>query len=145
MHLIVDGFGGDPARLQNAALIHHFLDTYPAAIGMTKIAPAKVFTYIGVKSEDWGVSGFVIIAESHISIHTFPERSYVNIDVFSCKEFDAEAVAADVQELFQFDRTEWRVLHRGLEYPHNLTPALRTAREERLQVAAATVKVTGHE
>jgi len=145
MHLIVDGFGGDPARLQNAELIHHFLDTYPAAIGMTKIAPAKVFTYIGVKPEDWGVSGFVIIAESHISVHTFPERRYVNVDIFSCKEFDVETVVADVQELFQFDRLEQRVLHRGLEYPHQLAPALEAAKEERLQVAAATVRVAGDE
>ena len=89
MHLVIDGYGCDPGQLADMEHVRRFLDAYPDAIGMTKISVPSVQTYRGPVPEDWGVSGFVIIAESHISVHTFPDRAYVNVDVFSCKEFDA--------------------------------------------------------
>ena len=88
MHLVIDGHNGDRQRLQDPDVVHRFLDEYPDALGMTKITPPHVYTYHGPQPGDWGVSGFVLIAESHISVHTFPDRGYVNIDVFSCKEFN---------------------------------------------------------
>lgn len=115
MHLIIDGFGANPTILENEELIYRFLDEYPSRIDMTKVAPPYVFRYVGSKPQDWGVSGFVVIAESHISIHTFPERQLVNIDVFSCKEFDAERVLEDVRARFEFTEMETHVLDRGLE------------------------------
>ncbi|MBI2908844.1 MAG: adenosylmethionine decarboxylase [Chloroflexi bacterium] len=116
MHLIVDGYGGDVQKMQDLETIYTFLDNYPAQIGMTKIAPPYVFRYIGSKPQDWGISGFVLIAESHISVHTFPERAYINIDMFSCKEFDAEKAIRDLQESLGLDKVRVTVLDRGLEY-----------------------------
>jgi len=115
MHLIIDGFGANPSILENEELIYHFLDEYPSRIDMTKVAPPYVFRYVGTKPQDWGVSGFVVIAESHISIHTFPERRLVNVDVFSCKEFDAERVIKDIRAQFELTELETRLLDRGLE------------------------------
>ncbi len=89
MHLIVDGYGGDVGVMEDPDALFRFLDEYPDAIGMTKITTPQVYTYAGRKPEDNGLSGFVLIAESHISVHTFPRRQYINIDVFSCMEFDA--------------------------------------------------------
>ena len=118
MHLIIDGFGGNPRILESEELIYQLLDHYPSRIGMTKIAPPYVFRYLGSKPEDWGISGFVIIAESHISIHTFPERCLVNIDVFSCKDFDSEQVIKDIQAKFELTELRSYLLDRGLEYSH---------------------------
>jgi len=118
MHLIIDGFGGNSRILESEELIYQLLDHYPSRIGMTKIAPPYVFRYLGSKPEDWGISGFVIIAESHISIHTFPERCYVNIDVFSCKDFDSEQVIKDIQAKFELTELRSYLLDRGLEYSH---------------------------
>jgi S-adenosylmethionine decarboxylase len=115
MHLIIDGFGANPRILENEELIYHFLDEYPSRIDMTKVAPPHVFRYVGSKPQDWGVSGFVVIAESHISIHTFPERRLVNVDVFSCKEFDAERVIKDIRAQFELTEVETHLLDRGLE------------------------------
>ena len=98
MHLVVDGYGADPGKLTDEDLLFAFLDEYPAAIGMTKMIAPQVYTYRGRTPEDWGLSGFVLIAESHISVHTFPDRGYVNIDVFSCKEFDADASLEEREE-----------------------------------------------
>ena len=116
MHLIVDGVGGDPEKLKDVDRIYRFLDDYPSALQMTKITAPHVYTYRGAKADDWGVSGFVLIAESHISIHTFPERRYVNIDIFSCKEFDAEASLEDVKATFSLPNVKVWILERGLEY-----------------------------
>ena len=90
MHLIIDGYGSDRTILQDQVFLRHMLDTYPTQIGMTKITEPFVFKYDGGKPEEWGISGFVVIAESHISFHTFVERSFINLDVFSCRDFDTE-------------------------------------------------------
>jgi S-adenosylmethionine decarboxylase len=116
MHLIIDGFGSNRELLESEELVYQFLDDYPAQIGMTKVAPPHVFRYIGSKPQDWGISGLVIIAESHISIHTFPERCYVNIDVFSCKDFDAEQAIQDIQAKLELTKLRSYLLNRGLEY-----------------------------
>ena len=96
--------------------MYSFLDEYPHAIGMTKIIPPQVYTYHGKTAEDWGVSGFVLIAESHISIHTFPERQYVNIDIFSCKDFDATSSLDDVKRTFDLPEVKVWTLDRGIDY-----------------------------
>jgi S-adenosylmethionine decarboxylase len=116
MHLIIDGFGANRKMLESEDIIYDLLDRYPSQIGMTKVAPPQVFKYVGSKPEDWGISGFVLIAESHISIHTFPERCFVNIDIFSCKDFDSEYAIQELKAIFEFDEIQKYLLNRGLEY-----------------------------
>ena len=99
-HLMLDGYGCDRQRLEDISLIYNFLSEYPAQIKMTKIMPPYVFRYEAENSEDWGISGFVLIAESHISIHTFPDKNYLSLDIFSCKEFDSDHAFSDVNNLF---------------------------------------------
>ena len=117
MHLVIDGYGADPELLQDEATICQLLDIYPERIGMTKVSAPHVFRYVGAKPEDWGVSGFVVIAESHIAIHTFVERGLVNIDVFSCKAFDAGHVIHFFRDHFRLSKVNTFILRRGLEYP----------------------------
>lgn len=111
-HLVVDAFVADGQRLGDVAAIFDLLDTLPARIGMTKIAPPYVFRYSGVKPEDWGVTGVVIIAESHISIHTFAEHKRFHLDVFSCKPFDVDMVRERVSDLFGVTDFTAAVVHR---------------------------------
>lgn len=116
MHLIIDGYGAPEEPLKDADFIYRFLDDYPDKIGMTKITQPHVYTYVGATPQDWGVSGFVLIAESHISIHTFPDRNYLNIDVFSCKEFDSDTALSFLKGHFSLDSARSWVLDRGLEH-----------------------------
>jgi S-adenosylmethionine decarboxylase len=123
MHLVIDGYSSNSDILQSEEFIYHFLDQYPAKIGMTKISSPYVTKYVGIKPEDWGVSGFVLIAESHISIHTFVERSYVNVDVFSCKDFDADWVITDLRDSLQLTEARTFLLNRdkaGLSHLHQV-------------------------
>ncbi|MBM3166219.1 MAG: S-adenosylmethionine decarboxylase proenzyme [Chloroflexi bacterium] len=112
MHLIIDGYGTNPEIMQDERFIHDLLDSYPARIGMTKIAGPTVFRYVGTNPKDWGISGIVFIAESHISLHTFAERCYINIDVFSCKDFDADRVVKDIADKFQLTTFTSRLVNR---------------------------------
>ena len=134
-HLMMDGYGCDKKKLRDLNLIYRILDELPARIGMTKIMPPYVFKYSGLKPEDWGLSGFVLIAESHISIHTFPEKSFVSVDIFSCKAFDAEFAATYFKEVFGMEKVETTVLDRGTEFPKDLNGASRLVRQERRRVA----------
>ena len=135
MHVTIDGYGGDPQKLADENLVRAFLDLCPSAIGMTKIAPPYVCRYSGAKPEDWGISGFVLIAESHISAHTFPEHGYLWVDVFSCKTFDADEAIDDIRERFQLREWQVHTLPRGLEFPHSVTAAAPLATSERYRVA----------
>lgn len=115
MHLIVDGFVSQRHVLEDEKAIYRFLDEYPAKIGMKKISSPQVFRYVGEKRDDWGISGFVFIAESHLSIHTFVERLFVNVDIFSCKDFDAEQVIRDLQAWLKFTHFQSKLLDRSWE------------------------------
>lgn len=76
---------------------HHLVDLYNAtnlddeeliAAALVKTAEACGATVIDVKMHKFGggggVTGVVLLAESHISIHTWPESGYAAIDVFAC-------------------------------------------------------------
>ena len=116
MHLLIDGYGADPERLWDQSFLRNFLDEYPVRLGMTKITDPKVLRYNAPVESDSGITGFVVIAESHISVHTFPHRRYVNIDIFSCKSFDSEKALREVQDIFGLQRVKSWLVDRGLEH-----------------------------
>lgn len=134
-HLVLDGYGGSYESLTDLSLIYRFLDECPERIRMTKIMPPYVFKYSGANPKDWGVSGFVLIAESHISIHTFPEKGYLSIDVFSCQDFDPKAVIAFAEELFGLSHYEHQLFDRGSEFPHDMIRSARIVETERLHLS----------
>ncbi|MGQ9546567.1 MAG: S-adenosylmethionine decarboxylase [Dehalococcoidia bacterium] len=115
MHLIIDGYSSNQKILRDEDFLRKWLEDYPARIGMSRISPPYVIRYIGPVLEDWGISGFVFIAESHIAVHTFVERNYVNIDVFSCKDFDTDKVMKDCCQGFQL--LKWRTCLIDREWP----------------------------
>ena len=123
MHVIIDGYGGDPEQLADENVVSAILDQYPTDMGMTKIAPPTVVRYRGTNPEDWGVSGYVMIAESHISIHTFPERRLIWADIFSCKGFDHAPIVEDLKQRFGFREMQVSIIERGLEAAPVAAPA----------------------
>jgi S-adenosylmethionine decarboxylase len=115
MHLIIDGYSSHRELLRDEGFLRKWLEEYPARIGMTRISPPYVLRYIGPVLDDWGISGFVFIAESHIGVHTFAEKDYVNIDVFSCKDFNTDKAVEDFREGFQLSRLRTCLIDR--EWP----------------------------
>ena len=68
MHLLVDGYTSDNDLLKDARKISGLLNAIPGEIGMTQISEPIVTEYLDeASSTDWGLSGFVLIAESPVS------------------------------------------------------------------------------
>lgn len=131
-HLMVDGYNASYEKLASIEAVTNFLETLPEKIGMTKIMPPYVFKYDGgEKPEDWGISGFVIIAESHISIHTFPEKNYFSIDIFSCKEFNIDEAIQIIKSYFETEDLEIRTTQRGTEFPRDISIATSITQSQR--------------
>ena len=89
-HITLDLKGCPKDILSNYQLHFDYLKNIPELIQMTPITQPYVFPYEGLVPEDKGITGIVIIAESHISVHSFEDKGYCFIDIFSCKPFDYE-------------------------------------------------------
>ena len=136
-HLILEAYGCPKNLLADLGLVSQTLDAYPEQLDMTKIMPPYVFKYQGTVPDDWGVSGIVLIAESHISIHTFPDKQFVTLDIFSCREFDVEAAVEYFSGIFQPEIVDKQLLMRGREFPRSIGKAGNIIESERLRLAAA--------
>ena len=79
-----------------------------------------------------GVSGVVVIAESHVTVHTWPEFGYAAIDIFTCGEtIDPWAVMRYLEAEFGAESVSSMELKRGL-FPEKVTHKLEEAVCERL-------------
>ncbi len=119
-HLMIDGHHAEKSKLEDKEFIHGLLEKLPLEMDMHKIMPVHVMDVTGSHPEDSGITGVVIVAESHIAIHTFPEKRFVSLDVFSCKDFDTQKAVSSLVEAFQIGRFETHLINRGKEFPHDL-------------------------
>ena len=106
VHLMLELYGCDRELLSNEPLVRRVLDEYPARVGMEKMSPVYLSQIETSNPLDAGLSGFVIIAQSHISLHAWPEYGEVDIDICSCKEFSQEDAIAFAKEMFRTDDVE---------------------------------------
>jgi S-adenosylmethionine decarboxylase len=63
-------------------------------VSAAKEAQATIIDISFHEFNPFGISGMVIIAESHLSIHTWPEYSYAAVDIFTCGDLIKPEVAA---------------------------------------------------
>ncbi|MFH1387440.1 MAG: S-adenosylmethionine decarboxylase [bacterium] len=104
--LILDCFGCPKEKLADMATVFTALDKMPAKLGMDSKAEPKVFSYSGEGIENDGVSGVIMVNESHISIHTFPDKGQAFVSIFSRQEFDPEAAKQELIRLFEAKKHE---------------------------------------
>ena len=116
-HVMLDLYGCSPGLLENESFLRDVLDQYPTHIGMQKVGPVEL-RYIETNNPlDDGFSGFVIIATSHVSLHAWAPYRMVNMDIFSCEDFDVAQVVAFARKLFQTDDVEVHVVQRATRSP----------------------------
>src|SRR5882757_8247173 len=144
VHLMLELYNIEREILSNEPLVRSVLDEYPSRIGMEKVSPVHLYDIETSNPLDAGLSGFVIIAQSHVSLHAWPEYGEVDIDICSCKEFSQEDAIAFAKEIFQTDDIETHFVIRATRSlrPENPDPvryeeAMATcrARTERLLTA----------
>jgi S-adenosylmethionine decarboxylase len=119
LHLMVDGYEADEKLLHDKEALQRSLHTIPASMGMHTICE-PVVVEVGPKNrkDPGGLSGFVLIAESHISFHTFPKRGFVTIDVYTCQnDLNTERLVKEFATAFGFSRQDVYIQKRGINYP----------------------------
>lgn len=121
LHLMLDGYDASKEMLQDEAALKVMLSEIPVKMGMHTICEPVVVA-VGPKNrkDPGGLSGFVLIAESHLSFHTFPSRGFVTIDVYTCQnQLDTDKLVKELTAAFDIKRSDVYVQKRGLTYPSN--------------------------
>ncbi len=142
VHLMLELYGCSREVLTDEPLIQRVLDEYPGHVDMEKVSPVHLYDIETSNPLDAGLSGFVVIAQSHISLHAWPEYGEVDIDICSCKQFSREDAIAFAKEVFQTGDVETHFVVRGsrslrpeMPDPERLAEVLAARRERQVREA----------
>ncbi len=107
-HLLVEFYNCSEAMLDDTAGIESHMNEAARVCGATIVQ--SVFH----RFSPWGVSGVVVISESHLAIHTWPEYGYASVDLFTCGDTVDPMVACEyLQKAFGAGHIELQALKRG--------------------------------
>jgi S-adenosylmethionine decarboxylase len=121
-HVIAELDGCDAAILSDSGQIRHHLVEAARRAGATVLAE-ETFDF-----KNGGVSGFVLLAESHISIHTWPEHNYAAVDIYTCGEHTMpDRGAVHLADMLGATQVRMTSLSRGVPgtyggHEHHLSP-----------------------
>lgn len=107
-HLLIDFWGAK--NLDDPAKIDATLCEAAVTAGATIL-----HSHFHHFTPNGGVSGVIVLAESHISIHTWPERDFAAVDVFMCGACDPNLTIPVMQRLFQASKVVSQEERRGRE------------------------------
>lgn len=109
-HLIIELYGCDSKVLKDLKLIEDTL------INSARLGGATILSnYFHKFGDGGGVTGVVCIAESHISIHTWPEYEYAALDIFTCSpKMDPEFIQNKIIEAIKPKKIMVKKINRGL-------------------------------
>jgi S-adenosylmethionine decarboxylase len=117
-HLTLDGYGGDETRLDNQELIKSCLVDLTNQLGMKILGGPEIYLAPGNDKKDpGGWSAFVVIEESHVSIHTFPKIGFISADVYTCRNgLDKDFITDYFKRTFELKDVEVNFIKRGTRY-----------------------------
>src|SRR6266571_3914601 len=108
-HLLLELFDCDLDAINNVESVKG------ALIEAATRAHATIVDVVFHEFNPFGVSGVGVIAESHLSIHTWPEYRYAAVDIFSCGDIpQPESAASYLVEQFASERTSIVEMQRGM-------------------------------
>jgi S-adenosylmethionine decarboxylase len=106
-HLLIEMWGAE--NLSDPDQIGEALERAATAAGATVL-----HSYMHPFGPEMGVSGVVVLAESHISIHTWPERGYAALDIFMCGACDPYDSVSTLETAFHPGRITIDEQRRGI-------------------------------
>ncbi|MBI2176791.1 MAG: S-adenosylmethionine decarboxylase proenzyme [Candidatus Tectomicrobia bacterium] len=107
-HILAEFYDCDRDVLNDPDLIERYMREAAEVSGATIVQ--SVFHMFS----PYGVSGVVVVAESHLAIHTWPEHGYAAVDYFSCGPVDCELAVRYLEEKFGAECVESREIERGV-------------------------------
>ena len=119
VHVMIDGYYATGSTMTNKDDFLALLKILPLELGMHTICePVVVEVGPNCVKDPGGLSGFVMIAESHISFHSFPARGFVTIDLYTCQnDIDRESICSRLVDAFGIRDADIYVQERGQRYP----------------------------
>lgn len=107
--ILVEYYDCDSDVINDVAQIEHIL------LSATRAAKASIISHNFHKFSPHGVSGTIVIAESHVAIHTWPEYNYAAVDIFTCGEtIDPWIIQEYIKEAFFSKNISSIEMKRGL-------------------------------
>lgn len=107
--ILVEYYDCDSNKLNDV----EFIET--AFIEATKASKATIITHNFHKFSPYGVSGVIVIAESHVSIHTWPEYNYAAVDIFTCGDtIDPWVIQEHLKNSLESKNTSSMEMKRGM-------------------------------
>lgn len=92
---LIDAYGCDPEALRDPGRLSTLFDRVVGEFGLTPVAPPVWHRF----PPPGGITGFVMLAESHLACHTFPEFGTICLDVFCCRPLPAWDASGAFAEL----------------------------------------------
>ena len=136
-HLTLDVYGCNKEKLNDYDFMYNILHELPELLGLNKFS-APQLTQVPPRPNSFdqgGITGFVILVESHMSVHTFPADGFASIDIFSCKSFDLELAMSYLMTKLEAAKCEHHFIERGKDfvkhYPKSVDKAAKIASRER--------------
>ncbi|MCL5038205.1 MAG: adenosylmethionine decarboxylase [Chloroflexi bacterium] len=95
-HVIAELSGCNPGTIRDIKLVEKYLESAVREAGATIVSTA--FHHFSPE----GISGVIVLAESHLAVHTWPEHGYVAMDIYTCgKNADPWAACRYLVEKFE--------------------------------------------
>lgn len=129
-HLLVELYGCNPELLKKVNAVREIL------VMAAKACKATVVDVAFHEFKPFGVSGVVVIAESHLSIHTWPEYQYAAVDIFTCGDtIEPELAVRHIADSFDCPHPSVVEVKRGFisgsgPLPHKVEQGRRRSREK---------------
>ena len=107
--ILVEFYDCDESKINDVSYIENSL------IQATKASKATIISHNFHKFSPYGVSGVVVIAESHVAIHTWPEYNYCAVDIFTCGDtIDPWVIQEHLKEYFESKNVSSMEMKRGM-------------------------------
>ena len=107
-HLLLELYKCDKEKLNDESFLRCTLNR------AAKLAKATVLNLISNKFEPQGVTAIALLAESHISIHTWPESNYSAVDIFTCgQNMRPELASQHLIESLMAEEHSLRIIERN--------------------------------
>lgn len=107
--ILVEFYDCDQSKINDVSYIENSL------IQATKASKATIISHNFHKFSPYGISGVVVIAESHVTIHTWPEYNYAAVDIFTCGDtIDPWIIQEELKDYFESKSVSSMEMKRGL-------------------------------
>jgi S-adenosylmethionine decarboxylase len=108
MEWLVEAYGCEPARLCDKLLLEEIFNRCVNEMRLKPVQPAQwhVFPSPG------GITGMLLLAESHLTIHTFPETGFAALNLYCCRKRAAWEFETRLREALRATRVNVRELSR---------------------------------